>query len=336
MSLPVISVIIVAHQRRQFIEYSLHSIVNQTLDRKYYEIIVVKDFTDIRIDSLIEKIGCKTMIVKEKNYGRKLAVAMDLAIGKIIVPLDDDDLFEPEKLSTIMNLFNEEERLIFLHNAHNILYSDGTIGLSLHHIPKDFFYYETENLSKKSLTSLIAFEPYFNVSSISFRKEIFNRSLFLSQDLVGGYDTVLFILALNFGGLIGISPQILTTYRLHESTSSSYSDTATFYNFKLNWYKRYTLSISTTREHKIGFKGLSNYFVECIMIESNLNISILSNDKIKVRYIISNLRKFVNCRSCIPLPRYIFLVMLSVARMISYRISRILYYISFKRGKFQP
>ncbi|EQD28177.1 cell wall biosynthesis glycosyltransferase, partial [mine drainage metagenome] len=47
----LISVIITAYQRKNYLLDALNSAVNQTLDRKYYEIIVVKNFSDSEIDA---------------------------------------------------------------------------------------------------------------------------------------------------------------------------------------------------------------------------------------------------------------------------------------------
>ena len=44
--LPYISVIITAYNRKDFLFNAIKSVVNQTLDKKYYEIIVIKNFED--------------------------------------------------------------------------------------------------------------------------------------------------------------------------------------------------------------------------------------------------------------------------------------------------
>ena len=335
MSLPVISVVIVAYKRRQYIETAILSAFNQTLDKRYYEIIVVKDFTDAKIDGLIEKIGCKSIIVDEKNYGIKLAIALDIAKGMIITPLDDDDLFTPEKLSKIMTQFNENKRLILIHNAHNVMYPNGRIGRGLHHVPTSSIYYDTEKQDRKSLTKLISYEPYFNFSSISFKKDIFEKSIFLSTDLSGGYDTAIFILALSSKGFIEVNPEVMTIYRLHNSTSSLVSDDETFSRFKLDWYKRYTSSISTIRKQSTKFNFITNKFIDCLLIESKLNILILSNEKIQLESIVHYIWNFVRCKFCISLTKFAFLIILLTIRMVSQKVSRNLYLLNFKRSKFK-
>ena len=51
----LISVIIRAHNRRKFLLGAVKSALNQTLDRKFYEIIVVKNWRDDEVDNFIEK-----------------------------------------------------------------------------------------------------------------------------------------------------------------------------------------------------------------------------------------------------------------------------------------
>ena len=52
--LPYISVIITAYNRKEFLLNAIKSAINQTLDKKYYEIIVIKNFEDKNIDEFID------------------------------------------------------------------------------------------------------------------------------------------------------------------------------------------------------------------------------------------------------------------------------------------
>ncbi|MCW1293277.1 MAG: glycosyltransferase [Candidatus Parvarchaeota archaeon] len=54
-----ISVIVTAYNRKEFLLNALKSAVNQTLDRKFYEIIVVKNFNDNEIDNYIQQNNIK-------------------------------------------------------------------------------------------------------------------------------------------------------------------------------------------------------------------------------------------------------------------------------------
>ena len=53
----MISVIISAHNRKEYLLEAIKSVVNQTLDPKNYEIIVVKNFKDKTVDEYINAEG---------------------------------------------------------------------------------------------------------------------------------------------------------------------------------------------------------------------------------------------------------------------------------------
>ncbi|MGC8544043.1 MAG: glycosyltransferase, partial [Vulcanisaeta sp.] len=54
MGKPFISVVITAYNRREFLKYAVKSVINQTLDKSLYEIIVVKNFRDPEVDHVVE------------------------------------------------------------------------------------------------------------------------------------------------------------------------------------------------------------------------------------------------------------------------------------------
>ena len=53
MGRPFISVV-TAYSRREFLKYAVKSVINQTLDKSLYEIIVVKNFRDPEVDHTVE------------------------------------------------------------------------------------------------------------------------------------------------------------------------------------------------------------------------------------------------------------------------------------------
>jgi len=71
--LPYISVIITAYNRKEYLLNAIKSVINQTLDKKYYEIIVIKNFNDKNIDDFINEnkiisiISNQRIIIRE-NY----------------------------------------------------------------------------------------------------------------------------------------------------------------------------------------------------------------------------------------------------------------------------
>jgi glycosyltransferase involved in cell wall biosynthesis len=72
MKRPLISVIITAYNRREFIRDAVNSVINSTLPEDEYEIIVVKNFKDEYVDSIVEKTGGKSIITDVVSIGARL------------------------------------------------------------------------------------------------------------------------------------------------------------------------------------------------------------------------------------------------------------------------
>ncbi|MGC8726379.1 MAG: glycosyltransferase, partial [Thermoplasmata archaeon] len=88
---PYISVIITAHNRKEFLKNSINSVINQTLPRSFYEIIVVKNFIDFEIDDFIQKNGIINIYTDEIEIGKKIVLGIEHCKGEILCFLDDDD-----------------------------------------------------------------------------------------------------------------------------------------------------------------------------------------------------------------------------------------------------
>ncbi|MCW1311663.1 MAG: glycosyltransferase family A protein, partial [Candidatus Rehaiarchaeum fermentans] len=114
---PYISVIITAHNREKYLKEAIESVLNQTLNRSLYEIIVVKNFENQEIDELIRKNEIINLKSESNSLiGEDLALGIEKAKGEIICFLEDDDLFYPNKLEYVYNLFNNVKNLGYYKN----------------------------------------------------------------------------------------------------------------------------------------------------------------------------------------------------------------------------
>jgi glycosyltransferase involved in cell wall biosynthesis len=121
MSDPLISVIIMAYNRREFIREAVKSVVNQTLPKDEYELIVVKNFEDAYVDDVIKSMKGKSLKGKSLladliSYGAKVTLAIEKAEGDVICFLDDDDMYSPWRLEVIRDKFKHNPSLIYYHN----------------------------------------------------------------------------------------------------------------------------------------------------------------------------------------------------------------------------
>jgi len=102
---PYISVIITVYNRTQYVNETINSVLNQTLNRDKYEIIVV---TNVDVP---EREGVKIIKSNERWLGPKIAEGILNARGEVICLLEDDDLFLHNKLETVYKAFNEHPKL---------------------------------------------------------------------------------------------------------------------------------------------------------------------------------------------------------------------------------
>ena len=74
---PYISVVITAYDRKVFLLNAIKSVLSQTLDKTYYEIIVIKNFKDDNIDDFIKKNKVIGIISNEESLSGKLVEAFN-------------------------------------------------------------------------------------------------------------------------------------------------------------------------------------------------------------------------------------------------------------------
>ncbi len=210
-----ISIIITIYNRKEFYKEAIESTINQTLDKKYYEIIVVH-YIDIDKDyDNIIYIKCDDI-----NQGKQLSIGIENSKGNIISFLDDDDRFLPDKLQFVYDTFRNNEA-IYLHNS-----------------------YTSNDKSIKDK------EHDFNISCISIRKNIINQDIYTVNNSI---DTFMYYSALESGKKIIISDKKLTFYRIHNNNMSIRLDKDKMINYNINVIKQYLIFYQIFDNRKIKF-----------------------------------------------------------------------------------
>jgi len=123
---PLISVIVPTYNRPQLLKKALISILSQTFCD--YEIIVVND-GGTPINEILNSIGSSnriTIINHFKNLGISTArnTGIKLSKGKYIAYLDDDDIYYPNHLETLVNCLENSE--------YKVAYSDACMISQVH------------------------------------------------------------------------------------------------------------------------------------------------------------------------------------------------------------
>ena len=187
-----ISVIITAYNRKDFLLDAIKSALNQTLDKKYYEIIVIKNFNDEIIDTFIENNNI-IQILMDGTIGKFLYAGINESHGQIISFLDDDDLFFNNKLEDVYNLF-KNNNIVYYHNLLEYI-NENKISINKRNY----------NIS-------------FNLSSISIKKDIINMDAL--KEISIDQDIFMYLCALESNGKIIRGKETLTYYRFHNSVSN--------------------------------------------------------------------------------------------------------------------
>lgn len=221
-----ISVIIIAYNRSNYIKAALDSVLNQSIERSKYEIIVVKNFKDSYIDNL--KIDNFLNITVENNdespFGINLwRYGFSKSSGDIICFLEDDDIFYPNKLFEVVKAFSEYPSVGYIHNVFTITIDFGqNIGHKFqikYPIPNSTRLIRRREL-RKNYNDLIKYNVDAHLSSINVKRQVLLPFEGKIPNVPGGFDGLVFyfFLASDLDLLIYNKP--LNTYRLHQKNNS--------------------------------------------------------------------------------------------------------------------
>jgi glycosyltransferase involved in cell wall biosynthesis len=223
-----VSIIITAYNRTEFCLDAISSVLNQDKLANKCEIIVVKNFYKIEIDNLILANNIISIFKDNCNLGEMLRTAISAASGELLCFLDDDDLFNPTKIHHVIKVFREVEGLNYYHHSQDIrdvnmvplktIYTrnahPGKLLVKASEAEKHFY-----SLSKKHIL-LSSF--FFNLSSITIRKEIIMEKLDDLSQIVTHPEDFMFFAALTYNekSVLLHENLNLTIYRSHDSLSN--------------------------------------------------------------------------------------------------------------------
>jgi glycosyltransferase involved in cell wall biosynthesis len=204
---PYISVIITAYNRKKYLLGAVRSVLNQTLSKDLYEVIVVKNFRDEIIDQELERWGVINLYSDDARQGGALRDALEVARGEVISLLDDDDEFLPEKLGYVYAAFRNG--VDYYHNGRVVVNETGKVlrveGYSAL-IKGD--YEKTKYAVKMVIHSTHGYS-----SSISFMMAILEGFDLEKCDV--SIDECIFTAALLSARVIADDPRPLTLLRVH-------------------------------------------------------------------------------------------------------------------------
>jgi glycosyltransferase involved in cell wall biosynthesis len=227
----LISVIISAYNRKEFLKNAIRSVYTQLLDKGLYEVVIVKNFEDKDIDDYIAKLGYKNIIYDTPSYGEQVSVGIEESKGEILAFLDDDDEFKPNKLSKIYNVFSTQKEVSYFHDTREYIYVDETVDVNTKDPKISGIIRYLENITphedvlidpfdKRMENFLIKYHgTVATVSLMAVRRSCLESKLALLKQINIGVEDFIPAFAAECGRLFHTADR-LTRYRIHNKNSS--------------------------------------------------------------------------------------------------------------------
>lgn len=219
---PPISVIVVAHTRKEFLRAAIDSLLAQKLDRNLFEIVVVKNFSDDTIDSYLEAVGAQNIVSDAMGGSPKLAIGIQRSRGVILTFLEDDDSYEPERLRRIYDVFQRHPGLGYYHNG---LLPIDAAGHAINGFQARVFRPRgtpngqpilLEDDEKRTRSGILAGQlADFNISATAVHRRVIERALPYLARMFLCADSLIFFAALTSNASILLESDPLTRYRIH-------------------------------------------------------------------------------------------------------------------------
>ncbi len=214
-----ISVIITAYNRTDYILDAMQSVLNQTLSRDNFEVIVIKNFSQPGIDEFIAENKFKNVDLEGFTpVPEMIWKAINYSNYEILSFLDDDDMYSTDKLEKVFEAFNEDNELAFLHNSSSIFYDKEKTSIHGPILQKKSPKVDLILHGPKYGQAVIYYDAAFNMSSISVSKDAINMQALKS--LLTNPDMFMLFSSMKTSRPIMIDSHPLTLYRIHDLNTS--------------------------------------------------------------------------------------------------------------------
>ena len=212
-----------AYNRTTYLKHSIRSVLAQNLNEVKIEIIIVTNF-DFTVDVNRNDVRI-TKIIMEGNIGEFLHRGIEESSADLIAFLDDDDLWERNKLTRIVEAFSDK-KIVFYHNLYSYIDSHGELIDYVRKVErnnKNFFYSQiifnpSSHIDKIKIA--IKMKADFNLSCIAVRKSLVLKYMDTLKMITGSTDGFFFWIAVISQGYLFIDNKCLTEYRVHSLNAS--------------------------------------------------------------------------------------------------------------------
>lgn len=213
-----VAAVVCGYRRREFIAEAVASALAQTDHPD--EVLVSADFDASSLDGMPEASGLIHRRVGECSMGHQYADALRSVNSDVVCFLDDDDWWRPDKIAVVRRAFTDTPRLAML--QHRIEYC-GPVAEEwsrVHPQPTDHEFDPLAPGATREQPWLSRRSAYGNLSSLSFRRSSLDRALNdgIFEEVQAQPDLALPVFSMAAGGLHRFIGDVLSDYRLHDST----------------------------------------------------------------------------------------------------------------------
>ena len=217
---PLISVIVIAHERKEFILDAIRSLKDQSAPKESYEVLIIKKFVDREIDDFIAKNEYKNLLTTVDSLSGKINEAMESCNGFYASFLEDDDLFVKDKISELIKIIKEYPDSIYIHNDHITMDKNGKLREFKLGIPfKNILNLKLNTTKFLDFAKVARNDPDFNLSSITIGIDVLKEYMKKIENINYVVDSYLYLSSIDYGrGRMVITPQKLTLYRYYRKS----------------------------------------------------------------------------------------------------------------------
>ena len=247
----MISVVIPTHNRPEELKRAIKSVFNQT--KLPHELIVVDDASQKRLNIDIfsnapPNLNCNLITIDNSNGGNHARnIGIDNAHGDYIALLDDDDIFEINKIELISTIILKNPNVDVLYHKANIFMVNENYTYTT---KPEFEKYDIYLLNKLLIKNIIGGTPM-----VIFKKQSFIKSGKFDVDIPALQDWELWLRFAKNGLSFLYIDQLLTTC-FYTTKNNSISKSINAHNFAIkyieNLYKKEydNFSIESKKEHE--------------------------------------------------------------------------------------
>lgn len=213
MPQPKVTALIDTYNHERFIERALASVIAQDFPAEQMEILVVDDGSTDSTPEIVKRIAPRATYLRKENGGQASAFnfAIPQARGEIIAFLDGDDWWEPKKLSSVVNAFEQNSQAGVI--GHGIIQFESDTGAGSALSPQEPGHFDLR--SDAGAQKFRNYMCFLGTSRVSIRRSLLEKVLPIPEAIVVEADEFMSAAAIAHGGAYLLA-EPLTHYRLHD------------------------------------------------------------------------------------------------------------------------